>query len=118
MNHLTTLRAFWGSFCLSDLYDTGYSDAVTGGGATKANCTDSMVIAMAYMVGYANACRIASPYMSTPWQVANLVGIAAGTFLTFLRSDAPPMSIVDMGRTFKTLCAQYTRDLEALVNHG
>lgn len=102
MNPLVFLRTFWRSFMISPLYETGFADAVEWCGATTAATEPEMQKAMAYMKGYADACRIACPYMSNHWQVAHLVGIAAGTFM------------VAEGRHAE-LCATYTAELTELL---
>jgi hypothetical protein len=99
---LTTLRLFWGSFMRTDLYDAGYSDAVQWCGATSAETEEDMRRALSYLKGFADACRIACPYMSPSWQIANLVGIAAATF-----------QVAD--GQFERLAAQYKREIADLL---
>lgn len=111
MTNLETLRMFFRSFSTSPMYDTGFSDAINGSGATDAETTEDMIKALAFINGYAQACRIANVYMTTPWQVANLVAIAAGILGTLLEGADP----TGRNRQIDKLCEQYARELTALI---
>jgi len=112
MSDLETLRLFWRSFCVSPLYNTGFSDAIMGSGATTSQDTSEMARALAYLTGYAQATRQANEYMSSHWQVAQLVGIAAAVLLTLLDGPDP----TGRNRSIARLCEQYARELTALLN--
>jgi len=103
MNTLTTINRFWGQFLTSELYDTGYSDAVEGCGANRLESYDDAVRALAYMTGYAHACRLACPFMSKQWRIANLIGCIAGIML----------ANIDVPSTIAERCPSWTAELRA-----
>ena len=108
---LRALRNFWGSFGKLPLYDTGFGDAIAGCGAHRMDeepDTADALTAMAYLKGYADAARLACTYMEPSWQIANLIGIAAGTFLAKLQDDE--FSVVQADRLIHT----YTVELAEL----
>lgn len=79
---IETIRAFAHEFQTIELYDTGWAEPWLY--VMKSEDREAMARALVYVIGYANAVRIQSAYMSKPWHRANLVGIAAGTFLCML----------------------------------
>ena len=108
---LRALRDFWRSFGKLPLYDTGFGDAIAGCGAHRMDEepeTADALTAMAYLKGYADAARLACTYMEPSWQIANLLGIAAGTFLAKLQDDE--FTVLQAER----LCHTYTVELAEL----
>jgi hypothetical protein len=83
--HLEVIKAFAALFCTSKLYDAGFSDAIMTSGIRSAINVEEMHVALAYVHGYADACRFANEYLSPRWQIAHLMGIATGTLAHALR---------------------------------
>ncbi len=111
MTSSTTLRAlrdFWGSFGKLALYDTGFGDAITGCGATRAEDTMEAIVAMSYLTGFAQCARLACPWQGTEWHIANVLSIAAATFALKLQDDE--FSVVQADRLIHT----YTVELAEL----
>lgn len=107
MSALAALREFFSRFRL-DLYRLGYSDAIEGSGACSAMTFEEMRRALAYLKGYADACRIANDYMSPPWHAAHLLGCAAGILLCHIDADWSEQAI-------SALCNQYTREFRDMA---
>lgn len=70
--------SFFALFC-NELYDCGFAVAVESVGLHRIAQTDSLLMSLSYLKGYADACRLANTYLSPQWEIANLFGIAAGT---------------------------------------
>ncbi len=87
MKTLAIIRSFASEFCTSSLYDTGYGDAVSGSGMRDAETAEDMINALSYMTGYAHGARLACTYMTTRWQIAHLMGIAAATLRIHVQHD-------------------------------
>lgn len=85
-NSIEKSNQFWQAFTREPLYDCGIADFVTSGGATTAKNGQEIIIAMAYLKGAADMARIANVYMSPSWQIANLLGVAAGTIRNIFES--------------------------------
>lgn len=108
MNHIHAIRTFAESLVRTPLYDCGHADPWSM--VAKGDARD-MVRMLAYAHGYADACRLACEYMTPAWQIAQLLGIAAGTFATVIEQVYDGESPRDCVR----LAATYTAELTALL---
>lgn len=75
------IRDFARLMTRAPLYDCGHADAWSL--VAKSEARD-MSRALGYVQGYADACRLASDYMTPAWQIAQLLGIASSMFETLL----------------------------------
>jgi len=107
---------FWNSFCCDPLYNCGFADFVQGCGANKVETIQEALMAMSYLKGAADACRLANEYMSQHWRIAALIGVAAGTFRV-IWEEKSPWNYPDNGaQRFNTLGIQYTRELKKILS--
>jgi hypothetical protein len=105
---LRVLRDFWSGFGKLPLYDTGFGDAIAGCSAARAEDTMEAIVAMSYLNGYAQCARLVCPWQGTEWQIANLLSIAAATFVLRLQDDE--FSVLQAEK----LCHTYTVELAEL----
>ncbi len=116
MNLREQSNAFWTLFVREGLYDTGYGDAISNSGADRADNDLDATIACAYMKGAADTARLVSSrdygFMSTRWQIDNLVGIAAGMLLTYWRY---PESKAYDEHKLRKICDTWERELKDLL---
>lgn len=102
---------FWGEFSVSPLYDTGYGEPVATGGLLHLSQTrDDLLRGLAYMKGYADACRLACPYKSRGWEIAQIVGLAASVLYTTVSASGETTA-----EHVTSLCDRYRRELIALL---
>lgn len=107
---LSALAGFWSEFSNTPLYDTGFGDAIQACGADRGpdplrpadeQRVDAL-IGMAYLIGYANAARLANVYMTPGWQIAQLLAIAAGTFRVHLETnELTPERVRRLAHTYR-----------------
>lgn len=83
---LNSIRAFGQEFS-SSLYDTGFGDIMACGGVQSAETREDMRVALTFVNGYAQACRLANTYQSAQWLVCNDVAALAGQLSTMLDSQ-------------------------------
>lgn len=98
---LRIVREFAAEFGRAPLYNAGYADAFANGGAAKAETLSDMGRSLSYVIGCANTARIACEYLSPAWQIAHLVGIAAGTLLCKLDAGDCPESFAKVIDTYR-----------------
>lgn len=91
----------------TELYDTGYAEPVMSSGMCDALTESEMIQALAYVHGYADACRLASPFQGFHWRIAQLMGIASGILAACLDAG-------DSNEKLERLCDTYRRELFAL----
>jgi len=95
---LEKIAIFAGMLRLSPLAETGAGDSWYA--VNRAEDRESMTRALAYAKGYADAARLACSYMGPSWQIANLLGVAAGTFLCMIDANDPPSKIDQVIATY------------------
>lgn len=101
------VRAFAQDMSREPLCHCGYGDAWAL--VAKADGSEVLLAALGYCAGYADRARIANVFQSPAWQRADIVGLAAKTFLVGLRGTKP----VDLDA-----CARvYRAELLALLAH-
>ena len=83
---LSMIRKFGQEFG-SSLYDTGFGDIMACGGVQSAETREDMRVALSFVNGYAQACRLACPYKGRHWLVANDVASFAGHLCSMLDSQ-------------------------------
>ncbi len=66
------------------------------------------IVAMSYLNGYAQCARLVCPWQGPEWQIANLLAIAAATFVLRLQDDE--FTVLQAER----LCHTYTVELAEL----
>lgn len=83
---LAMIRKFGQEFG-SSLYDTGFGDVMACGGVQSAETREDMRVALSFVNGYAQACRLANVYMSAQWLICNDVASFAGQVGSMLDSQ-------------------------------
>ena len=79
---------FFRQFVTSALYDTGFSYAVASVGLDRDLDDNDLVIGLAYVAGYAAACRLANTWMTPQWSICEAMERAAGILLAQARSSS------------------------------
>jgi len=87
------------------LYRCGHAEAWER--VARATMFEELLVALGYSAGYAECARIACPWDSPSWRIADALGNAAKTFAALLRAPTP----IDVGRCITT----YRAELLALL---
>lgn len=95
------------------LYDTGWHEPVSRCGAHQTANTAAATFAWSFLMGYAEACKLACDYRCREWEIAELVGTLAGIMLSFTESEDTP----NLPR-FRKACEQWTRELADLAKRA
>jgi hypothetical protein len=75
---LQAIKTFAADFAREPLFSTGYAEVMRTCGITAAEDDVEMREALAFVVGYAQACRMATTYLSREWEIAHLMVTSAG----------------------------------------
>ncbi len=67
------------------LYECGHADAWDQ--VRRALTTDGLLVALGYCAGYADCARIACPWNSPAWRIADTLSTAARTFAALVRGS-------------------------------
>lgn len=104
------IATFAAEFGRYPLYDTGFCEPMRHSGLSTADAEDlgACLRKIAYVHGYADACRLANEYMSPQWEICHLIGIAMGTFRVMFEADDPASK-------FAGVIDTYHRKLAALL---
>jgi len=92
---LALIRKFAEEFSTS-LYDTGFGYAFGPAGVRSAETREDMRVALAFVNGYAQGCRLANAYQSPQWCICNTVVSITGQLCVMLDAQG-----VQHGDTFR-----------------
>ena len=104
----TALRTFACAFNRDELYETGYGDVWLVSGAMIADDGPSMLQALAYVQGAADAAKIVCPYMGRGWRVATQMSAAAAALSVALEGRRPLAEV-------QRLITRYTLEFRNLI---
>jgi hypothetical protein len=95
-----SIQAFAAELTRAPLYDCGHADAWRH--VQQADAIEDLLAALGYCEGYADCARLACPWDSPPWRIADTLATAARTLAHLLRA---PIS-VDAGGPVATYRAE------------